>query len=448
MKYGIGHTMYFLGIGGIGMSALARYYKYHGVNVFGYDKTATQLTRSLEKENIHIHYHEDIDLLPEKIDLAVYTPAIPATNRELQWIKSQNFPLIKRAELLGQLSKEHFTIAVAGTHGKTTITSMIAHILFSAGKNICAFIGGIASNFQSNLVLSDRPDYFIVEADEYDKSFLQLQPDIAVISSLDADHLDIYQSKEKMLKTYTQFAATTVAKGNLFLKSGISLINELRHTTYGFGADSAITAKNIRIFEGKFEFDLFKNDDFCKVNMQIGGRHNIENALAAASVASICGISLAESGRHLSTYKGVWRRFEIHLTNEKITYIDDYAHHPEELKACISAAKELFPSKKITGIFQPHLYSRTKDFMDEFAASLGTLDQLILLEIYPARELPIEGVSSAILLDKIPLENKKLTSKEDLIPMLESLKPEILLTLGAGDIDQFVEPIKEMLATW
>lgn len=447
MKYTKGHTIYFLGIGGIGMSALARYFNSIGLTVYGYDRTSTKLTRAMENEGMHIHYKEDIQHLSISIDLAVYTPAIPESNIELQYLRKSNIPLIKRAELLGQLSNEHFTIAVAGTHGKTTITSMIAHILHGAGKNICAFIGGIANNFNSNLVLSNKPDFFVVEADEFDKSFLQLQPSVAVISSIDADHLDIYESRDHMIDTYTHFAEKTALKGNLIIKSGIQLTQDLPFNTYGFAENCTVFANNISIRDGRFEFDICSQGSVSRVVMMMGGRHNIENALAAASACLQCGINLHDISKLLSTYKGVWRRFDVQVSNENVTYIDDYAHHPEELKACIQAARELFPEKKITGVFQPHLFSRTRDFMTDFAKSLSLLDQLILLDIYPARELPIQGITSAALLEKVFIKQKVLLAKHELIPALKAQKPEVLLTMGAGDIDLFVEPIKEMLLT-
>ncbi len=448
MNYGSGHSIYFLGIGGIGMSALARYFQHKGADIAGYDRIKTRLTRELESEGMKIHYHEDIHLLPQEIDLAIYTPAIPDTHAELQLLQKKKIPLIKRAEALGMISKNHFTIAVAGTHGKTTITSMIAHILYGAGKGICAFIGGIANNFNSNFVITGYPEFYIIEADEYDKSFLHLRPDIAVISALDADHLDVYHTRDQMLESYAAFAANAAAKGSLVLKAGSRLPVDLPHQSYGLDANSHVRAEEIVIQDGLFCFDLAVSNASVPVKLRVAGRHNIENALAAATACLLCGVSLKQIGDLLSTYTGVRRRFDIQINKPETVYIDDYAHHPNELKACILTAKELFPGKEITGIFQPHLYSRTRDFIQEFADSLSTLDQLILLDIYPAREQAIEGISSERLLEKVAINKKMMAHKHELIPLLETLKPKILLSMGAGDIDQLVEPIKNLLQSW
>ncbi|PKP54095.1 MAG: UDP-N-acetylmuramate--L-alanine ligase [Bacteroidetes bacterium HGW-Bacteroidetes-1] len=442
MKYGKGHTIYFLGIGGIGMSALARYFHQKNAEIWGYDRVRSKLTDQLEKEGMHLHFEDDLNEIPKKIDLVIYTPAIPKNLEEFKYFSSQKVQMMKRAEVLGALTENFYTIAIAGTHGKTTITSMIAHILHTAGKNITAFIGGIANNFGSNLVADPDSEFMIVEADEFDKSFLQLKPEIAVITSTDADHLDIYKNHETLIHTFEKFIHNIEPEGLLILKNGIKLKKGNNYITYGFPSDSNAFADQISIENGSFFFNLHLENEITKVKMQVPGRHNIENALAAAAVASKLGIKSNIIALALSTYKGVWRRFDIKINTPSFVYIDDYAHHPAELHACISTAKELFPDKKITGVFQPHLFTRTRDLMDEFSQSLGFLDELILLDIYPARELPIPGISSQALLEKIILKNKFLVPKQQLIAFIDKCKPQVLITLGAGDIDQLVEPIQ------
>lgn len=442
MKYGKGHTIYFLGIGGIGMSALARYFHQQEAEIWGYDRVRSKLTDQLEKEGMHLHFEDDLNEIPRKIDLVIYTPAIPNNLEEFKYFSSQKVHMLKRAEVLGALTENFYTIAIAGTHGKTTITSMIAHILHTAGKKITAFIGGIANNFGSNLVADPDSEFMIVEADEFDKSFLQLKPEIAVISSTDADHLDIYKNHEILIHTFEEFILNIEPEGLLILKNGIELKRGSNYITYGFPSDSNVFADQINIGNGSFFFNLHLEDEITKVKMQVPGRHNIENALAAAAVASKLGIKSNIIALALSTYKGVWRRFDIKINTPSFVYIDDYAHHPAELHACISTVKELFPDKKITGVFQPHLFTRTRDLMDEFSQSLGLLDELILLDIYPARELPIPDVTSQALLEKIILKNKFLVPKQQLIAFIDKCKPQVLITMGAGDIDQLVEPIQ------
>jgi UDP-N-acetylmuramate--alanine ligase len=446
MKFDEQHIIYFLGIGGIGMSALARYFHKMGVSVFGYDKTSTMLTRQLEDEGMNIHYEDNIDLIPASIGLVIYTPAIPSDMKELQFFKKNGIEMMKRAEVLGAISKNFKTIAIAGTHGKTTITSMVAHLLHTSGMPITAFIGGIANNFNSNLVQHLQPEYFIIEADEFDRSFLYLKPDIAVVSSMDADHLDIYESHERMLQTYTGFTENVKNEGCVIHKYGLNINVNRKIITYGLNTNAEVTAQNISVENGVFVFELVASDQKNEVRLLLPGRHNVENALAAASVALQAGIDLKSISEAFSSYKGVYRRFDIRLNTDEMVYIDDYAHHPEELRACITAARELFPNRKITGVFQPHLYSRTRDFMDGFSESLSMLDELILLDIYPARELPIKGITSQTLIERIKLEKKILLSKEDLIEYLGNNKPDILLTLGAGDIDKLVDPIQKYFA--
>ncbi len=453
------HNIYFLGIGGIGMSALARYFHFKGVNVSGYDKTSTSLTRQLEAEGISVHYEENIDLLPHNIDLVIYTPAIPITNIEYQHLKSTKL-LMKRSEVLGGLTKDKFTIAVAGTHGKTSITSIIAHILKFSGYKITALIGGITKNYNSNLIISDKSEesnkseeLIIVEADEYDKSFLTLNPDISIITAMDADHLDIYKTKENLHSNFIQFARQLKGNGKLFINAALSNQFSLllaSHSpltiTYSLLPESAAHAENIRIENFRYFFDIvYKERSVKNIHYNVPGKYNIENAIAASAVALEIGVKVDNIKDALETYKGVVRRFDYRINTEDVVYIDDYAHHPEELKACILAVKDLYKERKITGIFQPHLYSRTKDLAFEFAKVLELLDELILLDIYPARELPVEGVSSEIIFNQVNIKKKILCSKNDVLDILKNYNIEILLTLGAGDIDTLVEPIEELL---
>ena len=441
------HRVYFLGIGGIGMSALARYFRNMGIIVSGYDKSQTPLTNELIDEGIKIHFEDNIDLIPRNIDLVVYTPAIPESNKEYQYFVNNNFELLKRAEVLGKITHDKFTIAIAGTHGKTTISSIIAHILKFAGHNVTALIGGICKNYNSNFISSENTEVFVVEADEYDHSFLTLHPDIEVISSIDADHLDIYGSKKYLNESFKLFAEQIKSNGRLIIKKGIDLTVKAKNNLYYSAICKAdFYSSNIRVEGSKYLFDLnFKNSQIKNINFKIPGKHNIENAVAGSAVGIEMGIKKEKIKEALETYSGVKRRFDIKIQNPDIIYIDDYAHHPEELKACISSVKELYPDKKITGIFQPHLYTRTKDFADEFAKSLDLLDKVILLNIYPARELPMEGVSSEMILEKIKIKNKKICSNSKVFEELKNNKPEVLLTLGAGDIDKLVEPIENIL---
>jgi UDP-N-acetylmuramate--alanine ligase len=430
------------------MSALARYFNARGKNVSGYDKTPTPLTQQLINEGIEIHFEENIKMLPEKIDLVVYTPAIPSTHTELKYFKENGYEIKKRSEVLGLLTKDNFTIAVAGTHGKTTISSMLAHIFKSSGINILGFIGGITQNYDSNFFNSENFKAVIVEADEYDRSFLQLHPDIAVISSMDADHLDIYGDKNYMLESYNLFAKQIKKNGKLIYKKSLPVAGNTGNPKYQYSAFAVADYYAERIKKNGAHYKFYFNSDELKneeINLQTDAFYNVENAVAAIAVCLNFGLNIEQIKSALASYKGVKRRFEYQVKSDKIIYIDDYAHHPEELKACINSVKKLYPGKKITGVFQPHLYTRTRDFADEFARSLELLDELILLEIYPARELPIEGVSSKMLFNKVNINNKSSCSKEQLVDILKNKKTEIILTLGAGDIDQLVIPIKEML---
>jgi UDP-N-acetylmuramate--alanine ligase len=450
-------SVYFLGIGGIGMSALARYFHRNGVMVSGYDKTPTTLTNQLIEEGIPVHFIENPDLVPARPDLVVYTPALPKDHLELQFVIEKGFPLKKRSEVLGMITRDARTIAIAGTHGKTTITTLVAHLLKTAGKDNIAFLGGISKNYHSNLIMSNRsghqpvgsPAYFIVEADEFDRSFLRLFPDIAVITSADADHLDIYGNINEVRLSFGEFTSHLKKNGTLILKKGVGILpeNTGNYTiqTYSLEGDADFYPEKIRLENSRFVFDLVMPlRTIRNITLGLPGKFNLENAIAAAAVAYTIGIQDEEIIRALLTFEGVERRFDFQVIRDDFVYIDDYAHHPEELKACIRAVREIYPGKKITGIFQPHLFSRTRDFADAFARSLELLDELILLEIYPARENPIPGINSAMLLEKVQLQNKKICSKAGLPGELKSRKPEVLLTLGAGDIDQLVKPIREL----
>jgi len=459
--------VYFLGIGGIGMSALARYFNAMGKSVSGYDKTRTALTDELVAEGISVHFEDNVDLIQkeaksEKAEtLIVFTPAVPKDHSELRFFQKNEYVIKKRSEVLGMITEQTFTIAVAGTHGKTTTSSLIAHILKSSEVDCTAFLGGITQNYGTNLLLSEKlknlkkkskiKPITVVEADEYDRSFLTLHPDIAVITSVDADHLDIYGDQKQMEESYSQFAGQVKDGGVLIIKKGVDKVLVFEKTgkklhTYSLHQSSDYYARKIAIKKGEYIFDVVTPEQAIR-GMQLGvpGKHNVENAVAAVAVAQHMNVFSGNIKNALSTFKGVKRRFEYHVKSEKLVYIDDYAHHPEELRACISAVKEMYPSKKVTGIFQPHLFTRTRDFADEFARSLELLDELILLDIYPAREKPIEGVSSAMLLEKIRTKNKKIVSKKELVTEIKNREVEVLITLGAGDIDALVEPLKDEL---
>ncbi len=450
-------SVYFLGIGGIGMSALARYFHRYGVMVSGYDKTPTTLTHQLIEEGIPVHFDENPELVPDHPDLVVYTPALPKDNNELQFVIARGFPLKKRSEVLGMITRNAKTIAIAGTHGKTTITTLVAHLLKTAGIDSIAFFGGISKNYHSNFItsgLSDSqsdgsPVYYIVEADEFDHSFLRLYPDIVVITSADADHLDIYGNIDEVRLSFGEFTSHLQKNGTLILKKGVDIVPEATDNyniqTYHLEGDADFYPEKIRLENSRFTFDLITPARTIRnIILGLPGKFNLENAIAAVAIAYTVGIPDEVIVQSLLTFEGVERRFDFQVIHDDFVYIDDYAHHPEELKACICAVREIYPSKKITGIFQPHLFTRTRDFADAFAHSLELLDKLILLDIYPAREKPVAGIDSAMLLGKVQLKNKKICSKTDLLGELRSSKPEVLLTLGAGDIDQLVKPIREL----
>jgi UDP-N-acetylmuramate--alanine ligase len=436
------HTMYFIGIGGIGMSALARYFHKRGIHIHGYDRTATPLTKKLEEEGMHIHYKEDLSQIPDQLDMVVFTPAIPSSHQELQFLRQQDVPILKRAEVLGLISRNSHTIAVAGTHGKTTTSSILTHLLHTGGIECTAFLGGIAQNFASNYV-DGTTDWVVVEADEYDRSFLQLSPQMAAILSMDPDHLDIYGNHEQMMKEGFQAFADRVSKdGFLLVQQSFDHLIETKMPRGTFGVqEGTIRATNIRVVDGYFHFDLIHpGGEMKNLKFTLPGRHNIENALAAIGIGLQLGLEEEAIRKALRTFKGIKRRFE-RIVEGKVQYIDDYAHHPTELQSAIGAAKELFPDKQITGIFQPHLYSRTRDFQDGFAAALDQLDVPILIEIYPAREEPIPGVSSEMIFEKMNNPRKRLMKKAEVLKALQEMDLEVLLTLGAGDIDTLIEPI-------
>lgn len=449
------HTIYFLGVGGIGMSALARYFLAQGCKVSGYDKTKTKLTEQLCAEGVAIHYEEDENKIPVEIfhqinqAIVVYTPAIPKNHKEWLFLQEKNIKCYKRSEILGFISQKYFTIAVAGTHGKTTTSSMIAHVLNQSGVKCNAFLGGISLNFNSNLLLHPEAEMVVVEADEFDRSFLTLTPNIAVVTSLDADHLDVYSNKQQMDNAYKEFVQRINPNGVLITKQAYRTAldaERLKVLTYSIEQKADFSMVSKKAVDGNFSVALQTPSE--KVNeLLIGlpGIHNIENGIAAYAVANELGIDTDLIIKALASYRGVKRRFEFHVKTADLVYIDDYAHHPTELSFTINSIKELFPNKKITGIFQPHLYSRTRDFADEFAQSLSLLDELILLEIYPARELPIKGVSAEMLLEKVTITNKQLVPINEVLNYVENHQPQVLVTLGAGDIDTLVEPISTLL---
>lgn len=441
--------VYFLGIGGIGMSALARYLNTAGVKIAGYDRTCTPLTKQLEEEGISIHYEDRPDLIPRNLDLVIYTPAVPEDLNEFQRLKDIGYPCIKRSDLLEIITGNHETLAVAGTHGKTTVSTMLAHIMYSSSVGCTAFLGGISKNYDSNLLLNHQSNYMVAEADEFDRSFLKLHPYIAVITSADADHLDIYITHENLLNSFAAFAGQVKENGSLLIKAGVQLPLELKNKikiyTYSVTENTDFCAQDLVLKEGKYQFKLKTPDSviegFCPI---LPGMFNVENSIAAASAAYLCGVNPNDIVSAVNNFKGVKRRFDHIIQRSDLLYIDDYAHHPVELKACITSVRKLYPGREITGIFQPHLYTRTRDFATGFAQSLSLLDKLILLEIYPAREEPIEGIDSKMLLDLIPLKDKMILTKNQVATYLTTHKPDILLTLGAGDIDQLVPVIERI----
>ncbi len=442
--------IYFLGIGGIGMSALARYFNLHGKTVSGYDKTRTGLTDELEREGIVITFEDSIETLDPKADMVIYTPAIPKDHLQYNWYLQHHFNVVKRAQVLGMAANSMFNISIAGSHGKTSTSSITAHLLQTADKSVAAFLGGICINFNSNFI--DGNEYAIAEADEFDRSFLHLEPNIALITSVDTDHLDIYGNLEAIEDSFHQFCNKVRNGGVLITNKSVPekiLNKDVKNYRYSLSDASAdFFTKNLKIGNGAYIFDVvYPGGVIENVISYYGGRHNIENALGAIAIALQLNISPEQIKEGIATFKGVRRRFETQVRNEKYIYVDDYAHHPRELDATLSAAKELYPDKKLTVIFQPHLFSRTKDLCDEFAASLSHADDLILLDIYPAREKPMEGVTSKIIFDKVTIPAKQLATKDELIGILKNRKDlQVVLTVGAGDIDTKVVEIKKLLS--
>jgi len=451
--------VYFLGIGGIGMSALAQFFLQYGVKVFGYDLTPSGITDQLIKMGAVIHFSEQDQLIPDEIDLVILTPAIPKNHKELLWFQEHHVPILKRSEVLGLICESFPTIAVAGTHGKTTTTSMVTHFLKSIHHPTLAFIGGISKNLNSNFLYTNDFQTVVVEADEFDRSFLTLYPKIGIITSVDADHLDIYGEKKNLIASFQDFANQIDRNGTLIIAQKIAhLIDHPHKITYGVDEEADFFIKIDQMEPESTHFAICKNmksDNpvcFHNIHLKAPGIHNLLNSLAAfLAVKELMKLSIAPDHvascnmifDSFATWSGVSRRFDYRIVQDEMIYIDDYAHHPEEIKAFLQTIKTIYPNKKATGIFQPHLYSRTRDFAEEFAQALSLLDEIILLDIYPAREVPIEGITSSFLLDLIPTKNKKLISKDDLIPYLKSIKPELLVTIGAGNIDQFVPLIEK-----
>jgi UDP-N-acetylmuramate--alanine ligase len=453
------HIIYFLGIGGIGMSALARWFMHLGKEIYGYDKTSTPLTRQLAAEGAVIHYDAAVASIPERVldgkqdTLVVLTPAIPADHEELNYFKSKNYYILKRSEVLGLITEDLFSVAVAGTHGKTTTSSMIAHILKTAGRSSLALMGGILQGYESNLILEgphSKDTIAVLEADEYDRSFLRLSPDIAVVTSADPDHLDIYGDLENMKSSFKEFINKTKVNGHVFVKDALTpwLITEnpgVKMHSYALDRGGNM-ASNIDVSGTDFIFKYHgEQTDVEDVKLSIPGYHNVENAVVAISVALQLGIASKDIKNALASFKGIKRRFEYHILRDDLIYIDDYAHHPTEIRAFVKSVKDIYPEKKITLIFQPHLFTRTRDFADEFAKSLDLADEIILMDIYPAREKPMTGVTSELILNKMQNPNRKLIADQDLLHEIIKTEPEVLLTVGAGDIDRFVKPIKELL---
>ena len=438
------HNIYFIGIGGIGMSALARYFHAHKFYVCGYDKTETTITKSLEELGILIHYSDDIDLIPKQIfdkdhTLIVYTPAIPKEHNELNYFINNKYRVNKRSKVLGEVTKNTYCFAVAGTHGKTTTSAILGHILKEVGVDATSFLGGISENYNSNLILGGDK-ISVVEADEFDRSFLQLSPNMACITSMDADHLDIYGEKQELEKSFIDFSK--IVSDHLFVRKGLPI----EGITYGIEEGADYDVKNIVIKNGTYFFDVQTPSEIIKnIELNISGEHNVLNTVVALAMLNVYGVPLQTIAKALLTFKGVQRRFTYKIKTDDLVLIDDYAHHPTEINAVADAVKELHPQKKVLAIFQPHLFSRTKDFADDFAESLGKFDELILLDIYPARETPIEGITSNWLLNKVNLDKKKTVSKELLIEKVLESKATVMVMIGAGDIGELVNTVRDNL---
>lgn len=448
-------SLYFIGAGGIGMSALIRYFLAKGKFVAGYDKTATDLTLKLNEEGAQIHYEDNVKMIPDcclekETTLVVYTPAVPQTHSELTYFRENGFEILKRAQLLGLITNISKGLCMAGTHGKTTTSSMLAHILKSSHVDCNAFLGGILKNYGSNLMLSDTSDLTVIEADEYDRSFHQLSPYMAAITSVDPDHLDIYGTEEAYRESFAIFTSLIRPDGVLLMRKGIDLQPRLQDGvklyTYSGENEGDFHAENVKIGNGEIIFDFVApNSKIKNIILGVPVKINIENAVVAMAIAWLNGVKEDELREAMASFAGAKRRFDFYLKHDDIVLIDDYAHHPSELEASIQSVKALYPDKKITGIFQPHLYSRTNDFASEFAHSLSLLDQLILLDIYPAREEPIPGVTSKLIFDQVSISDKQMINKADLLSVIEKGNYQVLLMIGAGDIDRLLVPVKEIL---
>lgn len=457
MDFNSVRRVYFIGIGGIGMSALARYFVRQGIPVAGYDRTPSQLTRELEGEGIAIHYTDNIDLIPgiykqaAEGSLVVYTPAVPNDHSELLFFRSNGYSVVKRAQALGVIASSRRTIAVAGTHGKTSTTTLIAHLLNQTRGGCDAFLGGISRNFNSNLVLNNRGSNLLVaEADEFDRSFLRLHPEVAVITSVDADHLDVYGTHDEVKGAFSQFSSQIEPGGMLILKAGVDLSPKLapgvRVQKYNLNGPTDYYPSDVALTNGFYQFTLVTPyGNIERLNLGVPGRYNLENAVAASAVALSLGISEHELRAGLAGFSGVARRFDVQYRGQQAIYIDDYAHHPEELRAAITSARELFAGRRITGIFQPHLYTRTRDFAPGFAASLDLLDEVLLLDIYPAREEPIAGITSGTIKGYMRNPNCMILSKNELLQYLHDSRVDVLISMGAGDIDRLVPSITRIL---
>jgi UDP-N-acetylmuramate--alanine ligase len=439
------HNVYFIGIGGIGMSALARYFQNVGKKVSGYDKTPTTLTDELIADGMDIHFEDNINLIPTDFycenTLVIVTPAVPVTHSEWNYFVERDYNIKKRAEVLGIITKDTFCFAVAGTHGKTTTSSILGHILYESGADVTAFLGGIVENYHSNLIGTGKT-VTVVEADEFDRSFLHLHPNIACVTSMDADHLDIYGDKAAIEDSFREFADKVQDKGNLFVPKGM----DLHGVSIAINEEASFKAHNIRIENSSYVFDVqTPTETISNIVFGLPGHHNLMNALMALAMAKTYGTSSDAIKNALATFKGVQRRFSYQIKTDSLVYIDDYAHHPTEINAVHQAVRELYPNQKVLAVFQPHLFSRTKDFVDDFAKSLSQFDEVLMLDIYPARELPIPGITSSWLLEKMNNKNKKLVSKEKLIEAILESDAKVIVTIGAGDIGELVPSIKKML---
>ncbi len=446
MKLNTYHNIYFVGIGGIGMSALAKYFHKQNKKISGYDKTSSDNTKTLEDLGINISYSDDIETIDPKYlqsseTLVVYTPAIPNSNVILNYFNSNHFTVLKRSEILGMITKDTFCFAVAGTHGKTTTTSILGHLMFEANQNMTAFLGGISENYNSNLIQNGR-ETTVVEADEFDRSFMTLSPNFACITSMDADHLDIYGDKESLKQSFLDFSKNISNEGKLFVHESLSV----EGITYGIDSNADYAAQNIKIVEGAYHFDLkTPNSILRNFRFHLPGSHNLNNAVAALAMALEFGCTKEKLQKGLNSYRGVKRRFSYKIKEQSFVFIDDYAHHPKEIDAVYQAITEMHPNRKVTAVFQPHLFSRTQDFGEEFAHSLSVFDAVLLLEIYPARELPITGINASWLLEKITAPFKKLVTKSALFDVIKSIDNPVLVTMGAGDIGTLVEPLSKKI---